>query len=1026
MHTKLLKGMRLLLLLPLLVLQVSVAMAQEQLVTGKVTDEAGAGLPGVTVLLKNTTNGTTTNPDGTYRIQVPASGGILVFSFISYQTQEIPVNNQTTINVSLKTDAKALDEVVVVGYGTQKQVTVTGSISQVEGEAVNKSPQPNLSNALAGRVSGVIINNRSGEPGYDGAQIRVRGLATTGNNDVLVVVDGVPGQIGGLDRLDNNDIESINVLKDASAAIYGNRAANGVILVTTKQGKTGKPVVSYSFNQGFSSPTRLPKFADAATYATILNEIDYYNKPAGGLNQRYSADEIELFRNGSDPDNYPNTNWLKEVLNPYALQNRQNLSINGGTENVKYFASLGTVYQDGLYKNGATNYKQYNFRTNLDANITERFNIGLSLAGRQENRQFPQHGAGGIFWQTYRAYPFIPAYYSNGLPSQGVEGGINPVMIVTDAAGLNKNQGLVFNGILRARYDLPVLEGLFVDGFYSVDRGQSFTKSFVKPYLVYSRENNNYRPITVGEPKGSLSQIQENTGLLTANIKLNFERQFGNHGINAFVGYEQSENRLEHFEAGRRNFPTILTPELSQGGTRPEDRSNAGWSWVFTRKSYLSRFAYNFKEKYLAELQMRVDGSANFPSSSRYGYFPGVSFGWRISEEPWVKNQFAFLDELKLRASYGQLGNDNVGSNQFINNYILASRYVIGGQVVPGLDLTKLANPNITWEVSQKTDVGISGILLDNLNFEFVYFQQKRKDILASRNASVPQVTGIVNPYGSDPLVPSENIGQVDNNGFETTLGYNKSIGNFKYNISGNLTYAKNKIVFIDEAPSVLAYQRQTGGPLNTSLLYRSIGIFRSQEDLDKHPHDPNAKLGDLIYEDYNKDGKITADDMVRTELGNIPQIMYGLNLGAEYNRFDLSVLFQGQARARQYVLPDVGISGNFFSTWADNRYSPTNPNGSYPRVDTRTGSAISGGLYPSDFWLYNTAFLRLKNVELGYNLPDQVLSRIKISNVRLYANAFNLATFTKIKDFDPETSSSNAQFYPQQRIVNLGVNVKF
>ncbi|WP_255474213.1 SusC/RagA family TonB-linked outer membrane protein [Pontibacter qinzhouensis] len=1019
--------MRYILAFPLFILSLTAAFAQSISVQGKVTDESGTGLPGVTVLLKGSSVAAPTDAEGNYAITVTAPNDVLVFSFIGFLTQEIPLNNRTTVNVQLSSDAKALDEVVVVGYGTQRKATVTGSISEVGGEAINRSPQPNVSNAIAGRVSGVIINNRGGEPGYDGAEVRVRGLATTGNNDVLIVVDGVPGQIGGLDRLDPNDIESITVLKDASAAVYGNRAANGVILVTTKRGTTGKPTVSYNYNQGFSSPTRLPEFADAATYATILNEIDYYNNTAGGLNQRYTAEELELFRNGSDPLNYPNTNWLKEVLNPVALQNRQSLSVNGGTENVRYYASLGTLYQDGLYKNGATEYRQYNFRTNLDADITDRFNVGVSLSGRQEDRQFPQYGAGGIFWNTYRAYPFIPARYPNGLPSAGVEGGINPIMIGTDAAGLNNNQRLIFNGILKARYDLAFVEGLSVDGFYSVDKGQNFSKSFTQPYLVYSYEGGDtYRPVTVGEPNASLFQAQENTTLVTSNIKLNLNRQFGDHGIGAFIGYEQSENRLEHFEASRRNFPTPLTPELSQGGTGENDRNNAGWSWVFTRRSYLGRVNYNYKEKYLAEIQMRVDGSANFPRNSRYGYFPGISVGWRLSEEAWFRNSVPFFDDLKLRASYGRLGNDNVGSNQFINNYAFDNRYVIGGVVHPGINLIKLANPNITWEVAQKTDIGLNGNFLKDFSFEFIYFQQKRKDILANRNASVPNVTGIVNPYGSDPLVPSENIGQVDNNGIEATLGYSKSSGDFKYNISGNITYATNKIVFRDEAPEVLDYQRETGRPMNSYLLYKTIGIFRTQEDLDNYPHPSGTKLGDLIYEDHNRDGQITADDMVRTELGNIPQIVYGVNLGAEYKNFDISVLFQGQGRVRQYVLPDVGISGNYFNSWAENRWSPANPGGSYPRVDTRSGSSVSGGLFPSDFWLYNTAFVRLKNVELGYNLPTQLMSKIKLQNLRIYANAFNLLTFSKVKDFDPETNSGNAQFYPQQRIVNLGVNVRF
>ena len=384
------------------------------------------------------------------------------------------------------------------------------------------------------------------------------------------------------------------------------------------------------------------------------------------------------------------------------------------------------------------------------------------------------------------------------------------------------------------------------------------------------------------------------------------------------------------------------------------------------------------------------------------------------------------IDDLKLRASYGRLGNDNVGANQYTNNYVFDNRYVVGGIVEPGVNLVKLANPNITWEVAEKTDVGLNGRFLRDFSFEFIYFQQKRKDILASRNASVPNVTGIVNPYGADPLVPSENIGQVNNNGIEATLGYDQKEGAFQYHVSGNITLARNEIVFIDEAPGVLDHQRQTGGPMNTYLLYEAIGIYRSQEDLDTYPQAAGTKLGDLIYKDTNGDNKITADDRVRTDLGNIPQIMYGLNLGADYKGFDLSLLLQGQGRVRQYVLPDVGTSGNYFSTWADNRWSPTNTQGSYPRVETRSGSAVSGGLYQNDFWLYNTAFLRLKNAELGYTLPAGLLSRIKIENVRVYANGFNLLTFSQVKDFDPETSSGNAQFYPQQRIINLGVKVKF
>lgn len=1011
------------LILPVFLLAIFTANAQIT-VRGKVTDNSNTALPGVTIKVKNVSAGVTSDVNGNYSITVPDNNASLVFSFIGFVTQEVTVGGRTTINVVLVGESTSLQEVVVVGYGTQKRATLTGSISDVKGADLVKSPQPNLSNSLAGRFSGVIATNRGGEPGYDGSEIRIRGISTTGNRDVLVVVDGVPGQIGGFDRLDPNDIESVTVLKDASAAVYGSRAANGVILVTTKRGTTGKPSISYSFNQGFSSPTRLPDMADAATYATIMNEINYYNNTGGGMNQFYTEAEIQKFRDGSDPVNYPNTDWLGTALKDVALQNQHSLSVNGGNEFVKYFASLGMLNQGAIYENGATKFNQYNFRSNIDANITNNFKVGLSLGGRQENRNFPIAGGGDIFRSVYRAYPTIHAIYPNGLPSAGIENN-NPVLMVSDIGGTVKNPRLFFNGILRASYTIPAVQGLSIDGFYAIDKGQYSSRNFTKPYLVYQLSGGAYNPRTVGESRAQLNQMQESTQLATANIKLNYQRSFSEHNLNAFVAYEQSERTLEHFEAGRRNFPTPLTPELSQGGTALEDRTNSGYSWREARISYIGRASYNFQEKYLAEIQMRVDGSSIFPSSDRYGYFPGVSAGWRISNESWFKDNVRFIDDLKLRASYGELGGDNVGSNQFINNYSFNNQYTLGSTVVPGIDLVKLANPIVTWEKSKKTDLGLNAVFLKNLSMEFIYFQEKRTDILLPRNASVPNVTGIVNPFGSDALLPSENIGEVDNKGIESTLGYTHT-GDFSYGISGNVTFAKSKVVFRDEAPTILEYQRETGNPLNTYLLYRANGIFRTQAELDNYPHVPGAMVGDLKYEDYNEDGKITADDQVRSELGNIPQVTYGINLNASWKKFDFSAVFSGQARVRQYVLGEAGTVGNFYSTWADNRFSPSNPNGSFPRVSERASSAISGGLYRNDFWLNNTAFFRLKNVELGYNFTNSFITRAGIKSIRLYSNAFNVFTVTKVKDFDPESSSESGQFYPQQRIINLGANVRF
>ncbi len=1004
----------------------SLPVLAQQLVSGRVVSN-GIAIPGATVQVKGSSLSVQTDQEGRFSIQAPANG-VLIITHVGNKTQELSINGQTELSITLETDNQNLGEVVVVGYNSQKKGNLTGSVSVVKGGDLVKSPQPNVSNSLAGRFSGLVINNRSGEPGYDGSSFTIRGLATTGNNDVLIVVDGVPGQIGGLERLNPNDIESVTVLKDASAAIYGSRAANGAILITTKRGRTGKPSISVSYNQGFSSPTRLPKMADAATYAQINNEIDFYNNPAGGMNQRYSEAELELFRNGSDPLNYPNTDWAKATLQKTALQSQTNISLAGGTENLNYYVSAGYLNQEGLYKNTATNYKQYSFRSNIDASITKQFKVGLYLSGRQEDRVFPIAGAGDIFRSIYRAYATLPSIYPNGLPSIGIEGN-NPIMMATDIGGLTKNPTQVFNGILKGSYAFENIKGLSIDGFVAIDKSWSFNKSFSKPYTLfsYNKSDDSYSQRIVGGASGAatLNQRQTNQTQITTHLKLNYQRLFGDHSISAFVAVEQSKLAREEFGGSRINFPTTQTPELSQGGTAATDRDNFGSSFAFTRRSYIGKLAYNFQEKYLLDLQARVDGSSTFPKGSQYGFFPSVSAAWRVSKENWFP-QNNILNDLKLRASYGVLGNDNVSQFQYFNNYSFANNYVSGTSITPGLDLTKLANPNITWEEAEKMDIGIDGMLFNSLTFEFIYFQQKRSNILATRNASIPFVTGIVNPFGAASLVPSENIGRVNNAGFEATLGYSKRRGDFRYGITGNFTYAKSEIIFIDEAPGVLDYQQQTGRPLNTYLLYKSIGIFRNQEDINKFPHLTGAQPGDLIYADINNDGVINADDQIRTDFGNIPEITYGAVLNFGYKNFDLNMVFAGQSRVSQYVLPESGTIGNFYSSWADNRWSPTNTNGSFPRVDTRASSSVNGGLYSNTFWLNDASFLRMKNVELGYNLTGNWMNGLKIQSARLYLNAFNLFTITKVKDYDPEGSQQSGQFYPQQRIINLGAQISF
>lgn len=1010
---------------------ISLPLFAQSPVKGRVVANEGP-VSGVTVTIKGAQTSTVTDEDGKFTITA-ADRSVLVFTHINYAPQEVTINGTADINITLAPANGNLNEVIVIGYNAQKKATLTGSISVVKGADLVKSPAVNVSNSLAGRFSGVMLNNRTGEPGFDGSDIRIRGLATTGSNDVLIVVDGVPGQVGGLERLNPNDIETISVLKDASAAIYGSRAANGVILVTTKRGKSGKPAISASYNHGFSSPTRLPEMADAATYAAIANEIAYYNNKAGGMNQQYSDAEIQKFRDGSDPLNYPNTDWAKTTLKNSTGQDQANVSVAGGSDAVRYYLSAGFLSQDGLYKNGANRYKQYSFRSNIDANITNDFKVSLYLSGREENRQFPVASAGNIFRSIYRAYATIPAFYPNGLPSAGIEGN-NPAMMATNVGGISSQPTQVFNGILKGAYNISAVKGLSVEAFAAFDKSWYFNKTFSTPYVLYeyNKTTNTYNSRTVGGSNNlaQLNESQQNQQQNTYNIRINYANSFGNHNINAFVGYEQSALKRDSLYATRLNFPSVLTPELSQGGTAATDRDNGGKGYNFTRKSYLGKISYNYAEKYLFDVQMRIDGSSTFPSNKRYGYFPSMSAGWRISKESFF-HDLSFINDLKIRASYGSLGNDNVNLFQYIDNYTFNSQVVLGTGIVPAVDLVKLANPNITWEVARKTDIALEGVVFNDFNFEFIWFKQNREKILTQRNASIANVTGIVNPFGSDPLVPSENIGKVNSSGIEATLGYNNRKGAFHYGASGNITYAKSKVIFIDEAASVPEWQKQTGKPLNTQplneqMLYNSLGIFHSADEIAKYPHLDGAQPGDLILQDYNNDGKITADDKVRSKYSNIPQITYGILLNADYKSFDISVVFAGQTRVSQFVLPEAGTVGNFYSRWADNRWSPNNPNGTYPRVDTRTSASVNGGQYPSTFWLNNASFLRLKNVELGYNVTKPILTRMKVQSLRVYVNAFNLFTITKVKDYDPEGSNYSGQFYPQQRIVNLGVGLRF
>ena len=981
-------------------------------------------MPGVTIVQKGTSQGTTTDVNGSFRLTVPDRNATLTVSYVGFVTQQIPVGTQTSFTIQLREDAQALSEVVVVGYGTQKRSTLTGAVAEVSGRDLVQSPQPNLANSLVGRTPGLIALNRSGEPGRDGSQFFIRGRSTLGDPNPLIVIDGVANRLGGLDRLDPNEVESVSVLKDASASIYGAQAANGVILVTTRRGTKGKPQITYNFNQGLSAPTRLPQMADATTYAQILNEIQYYSNPSGGLNQRYTPDQIQKFRDGSDPINYPNTNWLQTVLRSVAPQHRHTLGISGGNDDIRYLVSVGNLFQDGIYKNGTAKYNQYSLRANLDANVGKNLTIGLDLNGREEDRNYPLDSAGRIFRYALRAYPTLVAVYPNGLPGSGTDQGRNPVLQVTDALGYQRDRRGYVNATVRLRENLPFLNGFFIDGFAAIDKVYQFNKQWSVPWTTYNYNSTTgqYAPQINPPSVPGLLQGQTNITQITLNARINYDRAFGPNRLGGFLAYEQSTYNSDLFTAYRSDFVSTRIPEFFAGS---ESDRVSGQPFTSARQNYFGRLQYNYSDRYLVEVQGRYDGSQNFASARRFGFFPALLLGWRISDEPWFKSTTTqFVNSLKFRASYGLLGNDRIAQYQYLAAYTFDPGYILGDTPArqPGLTASTEPNPNVTWEKARTTNIALDATLFNGkLSVTFDYFRTSRNDILIRRNVSVPDYTGLV--------LPNENLGRLTNQGFDFQITHNNTYGPINLSVGTNFTFARNRVQFLDEVSGLPDYQQQTGrsisDPSYGGLLYQSMGIFRTQADVDAYPHVLGAGPGDIKLEDTNNDGVINANDRIRSRYSNVPEIVYGVPINLSWRGLDLNILVQGQAHVSQYLLLESGSTGNFFAQDAANRWRPDNPDGTFPRVSSEMLNSVNG-VYQNTYWLKNAAFTRLKNVQLGYNVPKPLLSKLKIQSLRVYLSGYNLLTFDQLKTIDPEGGSAQGWFYPQQKVYNLGLSARF
>lgn len=995
------------------------AFAQQQ-ITGKVTDN-NVGLPNATVRVKGTQLGTKTDGEGKFKLSVP-DNAVLIFSYIGFTDQEVALNGRKHIEIQLEeASGSGLNEIVVVGYGTKKRANLTGAVATISGAELAKSPSTNLTNSIAGQVPGLIVNARSGEPGNDNADVFVRGKSTLGNSGALVVIDGIPDRSGGFARLNPADVESFTVIKDASAAIYGARSANGVILITTKRGKSGKPVLTLGTNWAATQPTRVPQILSSYQYAQATNEYD----ALVGQQLTWSAEAIDKFRNGSDPLGYPNSNWWDAVMKTRALQQNHIMSLSGGTDKVSYFLSGQHQKQDGIYKRDAAYYKQDQARANVDVNVTDNFKIGVDVSYRNEFRNAAKRGydAGGIFRELWLAYPYLTPVYDNGLVGVGIGGGPDNSMvyITSGEAGYQRftTDYLQTKASFSWKLD-KITPGLFADGYYAYDKTVSKTKSFTKtppPAYRYDPATKDYVKVS-SSIAPSLFEQRGNIGQGLLNLKLGYSKTINDHSFDAFVAFESFKGNTDIINASRSNYLSNSLDQLFAGSLIGQQNNSSAAEAA--RINYISRLSYNYKSKYLIDYTMRYDGSQNFPEGKRYGFFPGVSAGWRISQEDFFKSDV--INELKLRASWGRTGNDIVSAFNYLQTYLLGTGYGYslgsGAAQVSSLVLGPTPNPNITWELATTTDIGLESQFFNGkLGINVDVFRSLRSNILITRSESVPGYTGLT--------LPNENLGKVLNRGIELEATHNNNIGSsFTYNIRGNITFARNKVIFMDEAANIPSYQRKTNIPVDSWFLYQSDGIYQNQQEIDNSPHPAGTGIGDIRYKDVNNDGVINDLDKVRMPLVRTPEIMFGLALGGSWKNIDASVFLQGQARAKSYLAP-AGL--NMVTEFFDERWQKPGDN-KYPRnFSGPTGRTFGVNTFESDHWLRDASFVRLKNVELGYTLPKSVSERLKMQSARIYISGTNLFSIDQFgPSFDPEAPNNAGQYYPQQRVINIGANITF
>lgn len=1016
----------------------SLLTADNRKVSGVVVDDSGEPIVGATIKQKGATTGTVTNIDGEFQLSLPDNATLLV-SYIGFAPQEIIVHNGQGIRVVMKEEvAQKLNEVVVVGYGKQKKASVTAAISSISTQDLVQTPQANVSNMLVGKMPGLIATQRSGAPGEDASNLLIRGVSTfSDNTSPMVMIDGV--ERPNFNGIDPNEIETVSILKDASAtAIYGVRGANGVVLITTRKGKTGKPNLTYSGNVAIQRPTALPHYLNSADYASLYNEAQFNDAYTSGVvyTPRFSEKDIELYRNGADPVLHPNMNWVDDFLRNTSLRTQHNINLSGGTDRVKYFISAGYFDQQGIYKNTKidkdhdvnAHSTRYNFRANLDFQITQDFTATMQLASQISDVTTPGAGNSNIWAAVSFANPLSSPGLVDGkiVHIQDGLGAANPWQQLL-SNGYRKDSQNNLNTTFRLDYDLSrlLLKGLSVHASISYDSYYYSRKNFFKSYPYYYARRDTEDPDYIyfipqlEETVWDTSTGYDKNRKVYMEAGVHYDQTFGRHHVTGLLLYNQSKYYSPSLQ--------FLVPNAYQG--------------------LVSRLTYDYASRYLAEFNMGYNGTENFAKGKRFGFFPAFSVGWVISEEKFFpKNDFIVF--MKLRATYGEVGNDKIGGDRFLylpSSYGLAddnslNRYNFGDASSPYSSLkiieNKIGNPNLTWEKAKKYNVGFEMNMFKNhLTFSMDIFKEKRNNILANRSTQ-PMIIGA--------NLPAYNLGEMENKGFELDLNYRNRIGGFNYWARYNYSFARNKVLFKDEINKAYPYQYETGRRNGQFFGLLTDGYYNSWEEVNALDRPVSAwsgnKLqpGDVKYIDVNKDGKIDNYDMVPIGYSNIPEVIYGFSFGGSWKNFDFSTLFQGAdnvsikyfGRSLWPFTKGVESAKELIKErWTPERYAAGDKI-SFPRLSLNPNRETDHNYRESDLWIRDASYLRLKNIEFGYTFRQKFIKSLGIQSLRLYVSGSNLITWTDVIDLDPEAPSRSGNVeintYPLQKVYNFGLNVNF